>query len=182
MSPAIKKVTATTPSSEIDDIFARKTETTTLQINQHSSSNLKQKRRKKKRSHSPIRPAELKHPAPEIVLDPSTKQSDASTSEAISHDPPVQPRKKRKIVETTKPARDKFSDSRGTGPRKHVPCHALRRAQPLSGRKTDEGFAIYKEDELGIKAEAGGQLYSCTLRVHSHLVRHAVVSLRLSLL
>jgi hypothetical protein len=37
----------------------------------------------------------------------------------------------------------------------------LRRAslspQPLAGRKTDEGFAIYKEDELGINAEAGGQ-------------------------
>ncbi|KAI0004166.1 hypothetical protein BJV74DRAFT_809509 [Russula compacta] len=140
MSPAIKKVTAATPSSEIDDIFAGKTETTTLQTNQHSSSNLKQKRRKKKRSRSPIQPAELKQLAPEIVLDPSTKQSDASTSKVFSHDHPVQPRKKGKIVETTKPARDKFSDSRGTGPR----------------RKTDEGFAIYKEDELGIKAEAGG--------------------------
>jgi hypothetical protein len=30
--------------------------------------------------------------------------------------------------------------------------------QPLAGRKTDEGFAIYKEDELGIDVEAGGQL------------------------
>ncbi|KAH9047544.1 hypothetical protein EDB84DRAFT_1460893 [Lactarius hengduanensis] len=46
--------------------------------------------------------------------------------------------KKRKLVE--KLDQDKFNDSRGTGPR----------------RKTEEGFSIFKEDELGINVEAGG--------------------------
>ncbi|KAN0125008.1 DUF1764 domain containing protein [Russula decolorans] len=133
MGPTIKNVI--TPSSEIDDIFTRKAKTTILQANQHSSSDPKQKRRKKKRSETQ-NPAP-KRPPPEIVLDPSTQPSHASKT--IRHDRSVPPKKKRKIVET-KVDQDKFTDSRGTGPR----------------RKTDEGFAIYKEDELSINAEAGG--------------------------
>ena len=38
----------------------------------------------------------------------------------------------------------------------------------LAGRKTDEGFAIFNEDELGINAEAGGQL-NFSLRVFVHI-------------
>jgi hypothetical protein len=106
-----------TPSSEIDDIFSRKAKTTTLQTSQHSSSDLKPKRRKKKRS-------ETQTPAPEIVLDPSSQRSHASKT--IRHDRSVAP-KKRKIVET-KLDQDGFRDSRGTGPRKRVLCHELRRA------------------------------------------------------
>jgi hypothetical protein len=37
---------------------------------------------------------------------------------------------------------DGFADSRGTGPRKH----------------TEEGWSVFKEDELGISAESGGTL------------------------
>lgn len=130
MGPTVKNVT--TPSSEIDDIFTCKAKTTILQTNQHSSSDHKQKRRKKKRSET--QNPEPKRPPPEIVLDPSTQPS-----HTIRHDSAAPTKKKRKIVET-KVDQEKFTDSRGTGPR----------------RKTDEGFAIYKEDELGIKAEAGG--------------------------
>jgi len=137
MSPASQKVAAL--SSEIDDIFTRKAETRTIQTtNQPSNSNPKQKSRKKKRSETQT--AERKRSAPEIVLDPSTtRQSHASTSKTTSHDRPVPSRKKRKLIET-KFDQEIFRDSRGTGPR----------------RKTDEGFAIFKEDELGINPEAGG--------------------------
>ena len=106
------------PSSEIDDIFARKAKIPTLQTNQHSSSDLKKKKRKKKRS-------ETQTPAPEIVLDPSTQQSLAPKT--IRHDRSVQPKKKRKVVET-KLDQDKFRDSRGTGPRKRVFFHERRQA------------------------------------------------------
>ncbi|KAH9968797.1 hypothetical protein BC827DRAFT_1165655 [Russula dissimulans] len=147
MSPTIKVVKKTaTPSSEIDDIFTRKAETVTVQA---SGSNLKQKRRKKKRPETP--PAEPNAPTPEIVLDPSTQRLHASTSKTVSHDRLEQPKKRRKVVET-KSDEDKFKDSRGTGPR----------------RKTDEGFTIYKENELGIDPEAGGQL-SITLREFIHI-------------
>ncbi|KAI9512908.1 hypothetical protein F5148DRAFT_1372894 [Russula earlei] len=114
MSLHIKVVKKTTPSSsEIDDIFARKDQTT--------------------------QPAE--RPTPEIVFDPSTstQPSPASTSKTISHDRLLQPKKKRKLVQTQFD-QDDFKDSRGTAPR----------------RQTDEGFAIYKEDELGINPETGG--------------------------
>jgi hypothetical protein len=111
MGPAIKNVT--TPSSEIDDIFTRKAKPTIL----HSSSDTKQKKRKKKRSET--QNSEPKRSQPEIVLDPSSQPSHASKS--IRHDRSLPSKKKRKIVET-KVDQDKFTDSRGTGPRKRVLC------------------------------------------------------------
>jgi len=163
MSPATKAIKKTAmPSSEIDDIFTRKAETVTIQA---STSNLKQKRRKKKFTERPL--AEPKAPTPEIVLDPSTQRPHASASKTVSHDRLEQPKKKRKVVETISDD-VKFKDSRGRGPRKACPPHKLGDAQPLIGRKTDEGFAIYKEDELSINPEAGGQL-SLTLCEFIHI-------------
>jgi len=159
MSPTIKKLT--TPSaSEIDDIFTRNAITVSPKDDQqNSSSGLKQKKKKKgKKKSTPTQLAEPKRPAPETFLDPSAQQSYASTPKTISHDRPVPPRKKQKVVET-KLDQEKFRDSRGTGPRKRIiPYNEFLPAQqPLPGRTTDEGFKIFKEDELGINAEAGGQ-------------------------
>jgi hypothetical protein len=120
MGPTIKDVT--TPSSEIDDIFTRKAKTTIPQTNQRSSPDPKQKRRKKKRSET--QNPEPKRPPPEVVLDPSTQPSDASKT--VRQDRSVPPKKKRKVVET-KVDQDKFTDSRGTGPRKRVLCHCHQR-------------------------------------------------------
>ena len=158
MSPTIKKLT-TLSASEIDDIFTRKTITVSpANDQQNSNSGLKQKKKKRKKKSTPTQLAEPKRPAPEIFLDPSAQQSYASTPKTISHDRPVPPRKKQKVVET-KLDQEKFRDSRGTGPRKRIiPYNEFRPAQrPPPGRTTDEGFSIYKEDELGINAEAGGQ-------------------------
>ena len=158
MSPPVKKQT----TSEIDDIFTRKAITASPKNDQqNSSSGLKQHKKKKgKKKSKPTQVAEPKRPAPEIFLDPSAQQSFASTPKTISDDRPAPPRKKQKVVET-KPDQEKFRDSRGTGPRKpnhHQPYNEFRPAQqPLPGRTTDEGLKIYKEDELGINAEAGGQ-------------------------
>ena len=121
MGPAIKNVA--TPSSEIDDIFTRKAKSTILP----SSSDPKQKKRKKKRFET-----EPKRPPPEIVLDPSSQPSHASKT--IRHDHTVPPKKKRKIVET-KVDQDKFTDSRGTGPRKRVLCHCRHVAELSTTRR-----------------------------------------------
>jgi hypothetical protein len=113
-------MTATTTSSEIDDIFSQKP--TTTKTLQHSRSNLKQKKRKHKRSQT-----DPKRPTPEIVLDPSIKLSHSHastpTSKTVSHDRsvrPMPPSKKRKLV-GTKQDQEKFKDSRGTAPRKRFP-------------------------------------------------------------
>lgn len=114
MGPAIKNVT--TLSSEIDDIFTRNPKPTII----HSGSHPKQNKRKK-RKRSETQNPEPKRPPPEIVLDPSSQPSHASKT--IRHDHPVPSKKKRKIVETDVDE-DKFTDSRGKGPRKHVLCHS----------------------------------------------------------
>jgi len=157
MGPTIKKQTPS--ASEIDDIFTRKDIAVSPKNDQqNSSSGLKQKKKKKgKKKSTPTQLAEPKRPAPEILLDPSAS-AQQSTSKTTSHDRAVPPRKKQKIAET-KPDQEKFRDSRGTGPRKRIiPYNQFRPAQqPRPGRTTDEGFKVYKEDELGINAEAGGQ-------------------------
>ncbi|KAH9081918.1 hypothetical protein EDB83DRAFT_2335537 [Lactarius deliciosus] len=135
----------------IDHIFA------------HSAPLKKQKKRKTNNSQS--QPIEPKAPAPEIVHDPSSQSSRSATPKRGPHTATVssQPRssKKRKLVE--KLDQDKFNDSRGTGPR----------------RKTEEGFSIFKEDELGINVEAGGEFSHLSLRINLYHCRNPIMSLRL---
>jgi hypothetical protein len=145
MGPTIKNVA--TPSSEIDDIFTRKTKTTTLQTNQQSSSDPKQKRRKKKRSET--QNPEPKRAPPEIVLDPSTQPS--HTSKTIQHDRSVPPKKKRKVVET-KVDQEKFTDSRGTGPRKRplpLPSASLS-SRPSQAAKPMKDLQYIKRTNSGL--------------------------------
>ncbi|PCH33542.1 DUF1764-domain-containing protein, partial [Wolfiporia cocos MD-104 SS10] len=107
----------------------------------------KKKSKSAKRKRAPDRadaveqPAK-KRPVPETVLDPSARvaapaprrsKADKAAARAAP-DAPV--RKKHKADNEDE---ERFKDSRGTGPR----------------RKTEEGFAIYKEDELGITDQGG---------------------------
>nr|GAT47862.1 predicted protein [Mycena chlorophos] len=64
--------------------------------------------------------------------DPPSDASHSSKKNKTDPKPATKPPKKQDDIQ-------KFKDSRGTGPR----------------RKTEEGFAIYKEDELGINDEGG---------------------------
>ncbi|KZT06859.1 DUF1764-domain-containing protein [Laetiporus sulphureus 93-53] len=132
------------PPSEIDDIFASKGKlvpASALPPESHAD-----KKKKKKKSEKRKRELEddtknenpAKRRAPETVLDPSIR-----TPAAVSHRSDAKVHKSVK-VSTKKPKLDKeeeerFKDSRGSGPR----------------RKTEEGFAIYKVDELGITDEGG---------------------------
>lgn len=91
-------------------------------------------------------------PASEIIDDifaskPKTKETKSKTpSRKRSNHPPQHRPKKRQKIDGQYSARprksspdDRFKDSRGTGSR----------------RKTEEGYSIYKEDELGIGNEGG---------------------------
>jgi hypothetical protein len=49
----------------------------------------------------------------------------------------------------------------------------------LAGRKTEEGFSIYKEAELDINVEAGGESYHLILRINLYHCRDPTMSLRL---
>jgi len=134
--------------SEIDDIFAAKKSTAgvvTQPVASTSTSTDESGSKKKKKDKKRKRPAGVNEEKPqkkrivETIHDPSTIVPSVSSMKAP---------KVGKGASTTKPKPSKkekedlgrFKDSRGTGPR----------------GKTEEGFSIYKEAELGINVEAGG--------------------------
>jgi hypothetical protein len=134
---------ATTSSSQIDDIFSRKS--AIPENSQHSSPNYKQKKRKNNRSQTQL--AKSKRPPPEIVLDPSIRLSHDSTSKTISHDRPVRPvlpGKKRKLVESRQD-QDTFRDSRGTVPRKRFPNMSSAELNRLQAAKPKKGLQYSKK-------------------------------------
>lgn len=86
-------------------------------------------------------PSQLPH-QPETILDPSKKQA-----------PQKRPRRREKTH--TKADNDRFKDSRGSAPRASLLSFSS--IVPISpGRKTTDGYNIYKEDELGISTTGGG--------------------------
>ncbi|CCM00923.1 uncharacterized protein FIBRA_02969 [Fibroporia radiculosa] len=140
------------PPSEIDAIFASKrtpAPTHPSPSTSTSTSTSKKPKRPPKRKRGPAAQSDpeddasslKKHRHPETVLDPSipvtpvpSKQSRKSNPRPPSDSGPA--RKKGRLATDDV---ERFRDSRGTGPR----------------RKTEEGFAIYKEDELGINDQGG---------------------------
>ncbi|CAE6378595.1 unnamed protein product [Rhizoctonia solani] len=83
----------------------------------------------------PVEPvsAGTKRKAPETIVDPSLEVEVKSKKTKSSK---AKVGKKSATVDSDD---ERFRDSRGTGPR----------------RRTEEGYAIYKEDELGINDEGG---------------------------
>ncbi|KAJ7706390.1 hypothetical protein B0H17DRAFT_1037010 [Mycena rosella] len=120
--------------SEIDDIFAKRPVA--------STSALVPPKKKKTKDKQPPQPSATpssskKRPAPETIVDPSTR---VPPQKRIKTDKPPPPASSTSTKEDT----ERFKDSRGSGPR----------------RKTEEGWSIYKEDELGI-GDAGGDTPLC---------------------
>ncbi|KAJ8597018.1 DUF1764-domain-containing protein [Rhizopogon salebrosus TDB-379] len=142
------------PTSEIDDIFSAKGKAKVVEsLAPIPSVNEKKKKRKKKDKLSAsdntkeINPSsesktQKKRPAPETVVDPSSKSSSSIKRPKLDVSAPSQhvkaPHEKRKEDV------DRFKDSRGSGSR----------------QKTDDGYNIYKEDELGI-SNTGGDTPLC---------------------
>ena len=90
-------------------------------------------------------------------------------------------------LEKDREEEERFKDSRGSGPRtsqfffEKYPCtsHTL----AATGRKTEEGFSIFKEDELGINDEGGGESYDSLLAIRIQFRhRYPIVSFRLPVL
>ncbi|KZT74730.1 DUF1764-domain-containing protein [Daedalea quercina L-15889] len=147
------------PTSEIDDIFAAKSKAKAAVpaassyapiLSEPSKKSKKKKDKAAKRKHETgdnddSRPT--KRRVPETVLDPSVNPQPAASKvaapksikaaklEKLAAGGAVQ--KKGRKVDKKDEAR--FKDSRGNGPR----------------RKTEEGYNIYKEDELGVSNEGG---------------------------
>ncbi|KAJ8494886.1 hypothetical protein ONZ51_g2012 [Trametes cubensis] len=148
------------PASEIDEIFASKGKAPSAAKPAASSSSTQppDKKKKKKKDKSAKRkrddadadpepeaaapPKPVKRKVPETVFDPSAAIPSAKESKPRKGDKSaVSAAAKPKTPKLDREEEQRFKDSRGTGPR----------------RKTEEGFAIYKEDELGITDQGGGQ-------------------------
>ncbi|KIJ55805.1 hypothetical protein M422DRAFT_200142 [Sphaerobolus stellatus SS14] len=82
-----------------------------------------------------------KLPEPETILDPSLSLSQPSKRQKkpLKSIATVEPSSKKKTTAADPEDEGRFRDSRGSGPK----------------RKTEEGYSIYKEDELGIRDEGG---------------------------
>ncbi len=147
------------PASEIDDIFAAKGKfnptPSTSKLQDPAS---KKEKKQKKRKRAAQVQADQQPPsrtAPETVIDPSLRLS-VPTKQRAKPEADDQPEKKRRKSQTED--EERFKDSKGTGPSMFSPVDVpicLYHAVP-PGRKTEEGFSIYKEDELGIRDHAGG--------------------------
>ncbi|KAH9898545.1 hypothetical protein C8Q73DRAFT_685183 [Cubamyces lactineus] len=147
------------PASEIDEIFASKGKAFSAALPAASSSSPSQpadKKKKKKKDKSAKRKRDdadagvdaeeaaapskpVKRKVPETVFDPSAALPSAKESKTRKADKSAPAAAKLKKPKLDREEEQRFKDSRGTGPR----------------RKTEEGFAIYKEDELGITDQGG---------------------------
>lgn len=167
------------PASEIDDIFAAKPKgkakaAVPVASTSASSTAEPSKKSKKKKDKAAKRKRETddegdsqptKRRVPETVLDPSVNPQPAPKAASLKSIKAAKLEKlaaggatKKKRGKVDKEDEARFKDSRGNGPRAcdppsmflYIECH-------FAGRKTEEGFAIYKEDELGISNTGGGK-------------------------
>ncbi|KXN89888.1 hypothetical protein AN958_04892 [Leucoagaricus sp. SymC.cos] len=127
--------------SEIDDIFTSKGKAKAVpSLDPSLPVSKKKKKDKKKKPTADVTPAALppaiKRPLPETVVDPSSVPA-PKKRHRVDNDLPA--RAKRPKTKKNSKEEEQFKDSRGTGPR----------------RKTEEGWSIYKEAELGLTAEGG---------------------------
>lgn len=138
---------------EIDDIFSGKSAAKgkTKEPEAKPVQEPKKKKKKSKKAATVEKPAaELEEDKPELEPE-DVPASITGTKRKIPEtvvDPSLEVEGKAKKSKTSKKEKksagvdsddERFRDSRGTGPR----------------RRTEEGYAIYKEDELGINDEGG---------------------------
>jgi len=110
------------PKSEIDDIFASKGKVKAIQPVASSSTASKRKKEKDKQKKRGLEAAKIdnepmtkKRPAPETVVDPSTQTPSAKRAKVAiaTSKKPSKPTKQ----DSCKDDKDRFKDSRGSGPR-----------------------------------------------------------------
>ncbi|KAF9240915.1 hypothetical protein BU15DRAFT_45434 [Melanogaster broomeanus] len=137
------------PASEIDDIFASRGKGYVVSKTAQVLPSLPEKKVKKKKNKKSS-PVEEAQPASSKSTPSESKFSKKRSAPETVIDPSIQsvPKKRPKSVGSSKGQskgdEERFKDSRGSGPR----------------RKTEEGYSIYYEDELGISPR-GGDTPSC---------------------
>ncbi|KZV92844.1 DUF1764-domain-containing protein [Exidia glandulosa HHB12029] len=135
------------PASEIDDIFASKgkgkgkAKDEPVEVVVVKDKLKKKKKRKADVLDDDAKPTPSSSKAVAVTVFKEPTASDASSAKRqktgkAAESSSAKPAKAKKSV---KEDEDRFKDSRGTGPRK----------------RTEEGWAVYKEDELGIQDEGG---------------------------
>lgn len=165
--------------SEIDDIFASKAKAGPPPHSPRTSLKKKKKDKKNKQGvtsdiqKEPPIPTN-KRPLPETIVDPSALPNNSKRHRSDSDTNPPSKRKKDLKEE------ELFKDSRGTGPREphHLPYSKM--LTIVSGRKTEEGWNIYKADELGLNDEGGGEqadTFAFTVLSSHYQFRHAPLPL-----
>ncbi|KAE9410946.1 DUF1764-domain-containing protein [Gymnopus androsaceus JB14] len=138
------------PKSEIDDIFASKGKIAaqpSVGSAAASSSKSKKRKRKAETDENPSSQPSAKK-VPETIIDPSASMPSAKRVKATkASEKAAEPKgKAKRESKNVKEQEDRFKDSRGSGPR----------------RKTEEGWSIYKVDELGIgDDDQGGDTPLC---------------------
>lgn len=158
--------------SEIDDIFAAKRSSTkvvarpvasTSTSTDATGSKRKKKNKKRKRQAEEAQDPGVNEEQPqkkrvvETIHDPSTAVPPVSSSRNAVKPGRDVTTAKPKTAKKEKEDLDRFKDSRGTGPRKWKFSRDIWLwPYKTPGRKTEEGFVIFKEAELGINPEAGG--------------------------
>ncbi|KAL0575987.1 hypothetical protein V5O48_005987 [Marasmius crinis-equi] len=126
------------PPSEIDDIFASKGKAKVVSKPAPESSSTSKPKPEKKRKRKQAASTLTTSSAPETVVDPSIQLPSSKRQKVVKESVELKVKTKpSKMDKTEDEAR--FKDSRGTGPR----------------RKTEEGWSVFKEDELGINDEGG---------------------------
>ncbi|KAF5390244.1 hypothetical protein D9757_002792 [Collybiopsis confluens] len=128
-------------NSEIDQIFASKATPLPAQPPKPS-------KKDKKRKRQAPEPDSQSGKGPETIVDPSSTLPDSKRVK-LSKTP---------AKSTTKKDNQSFKDSRGSGPRMSgiSPPSSCLYAHAAQGRKTEEGYSIYKAAELGIKEDDQG--------------------------
>lgn len=173
--------------SEIDDIFASKGKAKVIQPIASSSNTAPEKKRKKEKKKKKRRDGggdevpvpegksnTKKRPAPETVVDPSTNLSSVKKAKVAMAVPQNAAKPKARQKDAAREDEVRFKDSRGNGPRMSTSLLFGIRHESDSpsglGRKTEEDFLIFKEDELGIGDEGGGETNSLNLTVIAYFV------------
>lgn len=148
--------------SEIDDIFSSKGKAKATQpipststLTDKKKKKSKDKKRKRELESEPVTETKSR-PAPETIIDPSTLISSAKRPKV---EKTAGAKAKPSVKNPDIAAENRFKDSRGPGLRQFL-CIFLYigdHKSMFSGGKTEEGWSIYKEDELGIRDEGGGK-------------------------
>jgi len=157
--------------SEIDDIFSSKHESKEIDPATRAKKKKKAKSNKRKREPELLHDLEgptKSRPIPETVIDPSITLP--STKRPRTEKSTDDVKLNASTISTKDAFDDNFADSRGFRQRlclflstlscsrfSITACGPITKTMSLSGKKTKEGWNIYKEEELGLLGTGGGE-------------------------